>query len=394
MRNRRFLAILSAIGILLGLCGCAEVQIGGNSGTTPPANNTSPEQTIPTEPAPVVYTKKDLTFEDRGEGYAYTVPVSDDCFNFYNGKIPAELVTFTSSDETIAKVGKDGTVIPLVAGTITIKATYGEWEINAVVTCTFAETDLAFRDIGENYSYNLTIGAQPYQLYAGKIPASWVTFTSSDETIATVDEEGKVTAVAKGTAVITVKYDQWQKMAVVNCREYEPVYTKSDLTFKDHGYGYDYTVNLSEGRFEIYNGKIPVEKVTFASGNEAVATVGKDGVITLIKGGTATITAKYSSWTITATIRCQDDSAQSEYRKSDLTFVDNGFGYDYQLHYEDNGFRIYNGNIPTNKVTFTSSDESVAYVSADGKVYIVGTGVTTIKAQYNGWTITATVRIV
>lgn len=392
MRNRRFLAILSAIGILLGLCGCAEIQVGGNSGTTPPANNTSPEQTIPTEPAPVVYTKKDLTFEDRGEGYAYTVPVSDDCFNFYNGKIPAELVTFTSSDETIAKVGKDGTVIPLVAGTITIKATYGEWEINAVVTCTFAETDLAFRDIGENYSYNLTIGAQPYQLYAGKIPASWVTFTSSDETIATVDEEGKVTAVAKGTAVITVKYDQWQKMAVVNCREYEPVYTKSDLTFVDNGYDYDYTVNLSEGRFEIYNGKIPVEKVTFTSSKPSVATVAKDGKITLVSSGTATITAKYGDWSITATIRCLNDAPK--YTKSDLTFVDNGYGYDYMLTFEDNEFDIYNGKIPEGKVTFTSSDETVALVSSTGVIYIVDVGVVTITAQYNGWVITATVRVV
>ena len=392
MRNRRFLAILSVIGVLLGLCGCAGAGLDTNPGTAPSVNATNPEQTIPTEPAPVVYTKNDLTFEDRGNGYDYIVPVGDDCFNFYNGKIPAELVTFTSSDETIAKVGKDGTVIPLLGGTVTIQATYGEWKINAVVTCTYAETDLAFQNIGEAYSYNLTIGAQPYQLDAGKIPAAWVTFTSSDETVATVDEEGKVTAVAKGTAVITAKYDQWQIMAVVNCREYEPVYTKTDLTFKNNGYGYDYSVNLSAGRFVIYNGNIPAEKVTFTSSNTSVATVGKDGVITLISGGNATITAKYGEWTISGIVRCKDDSPS--YSKSDLTFVDNDYGYDYTLRYEDDGFVIYDGNIPAEKVTFTSSDETVAYITSEGKIRIAGTGVTTITAQYNSWTITATVRVV
>ena len=104
--------------------------------TVEPTQGTETEPTQGTETTPstpsATYTEDDLQFVDNGFGYEYSIPTSQGSFNPYNGNIPAELVTFTSSNESIGTVSADGTVTFLKAGMFEVTAKYGEFEIKCI----------------------------------------------------------------------------------------------------------------------------------------------------------------------------------------------------------------------------------------------------------------------
>ena len=114
-------------------------------------------------------------------------------------------VTFSSDDETIATVNENGDVTGLAAGTavITIAATDGSG-----VTGTFTVTvmnidveDITANDISIITGETATIN---YQVLPAQATDKSVSFTSADETIATVDGNGVVTGVAPGETTITI----------------------------------------------------------------------------------------------------------------------------------------------------------------------------------------------
>ena len=141
-----------------------------------------------------------------------------------------------------------------------------------------------------------------------------VAFESDDPTIATVDSTGKVVAVGRGVATITVTSGNLTAKCVITCnfempevnepeppQNDEPTYKKSDLTFKDFGFGMEATFPLNWGSVQLYTGKIPADLVTFTSNDASVITVSDEGVITFVGTGRAIITAKYKDWTISFT---------------------------------------------------------------------------------------------
>ena len=118
--------------------------------------------------------------------------------------------------------------------------------------------------------------------YAGGLSKTW---TSSNEKVATVDKNGKVTAKGGGTATITCNAGGQAvtcKVTVSNISSTaETIYTKNSVTLKVTGVS---------------------GAVTWSSSNTGVATVDSKGKVTGVKAGTATITAKVGSDTYTCKI--------------------------------------------------------------------------------------------
>ncbi|MDE6268331.1 MAG: Ig-like domain-containing protein, partial [Muribaculaceae bacterium] len=115
-------------------------------------------------------------------------------------------VTWSTSDEKIATVDAEGKVTAVSVGEVTITAVAnGDTDISAscavkvlpilVSAITLNETEVSLR---VNGSVTLTAEVAPNDATNGSI-----VWSTSDEKIATVDTEGKVTAVALGEAVIT-----------------------------------------------------------------------------------------------------------------------------------------------------------------------------------------------
>lgn len=116
-------------------------------------------------------------------------------------------VEFSSSDEKIVKINDDNELVPVSDGKATITATYDGMDATADVrvitpikTISFTSTNSTIR-VGKDLQMKLKI--TPSDAYIDTL-----TYTSSDEEIATVDHSGIVTGIAPGKVTITV-YDSY-----------------------------------------------------------------------------------------------------------------------------------------------------------------------------------------
>ena len=130
-------------------------------------------------------------------------------------------VFWVSMDERIATVDQSGNVTAVGAGTTTIHAVAtSNQDIFATCQVTAVAATVAVTGVSlDKTSLSLTEGASE-KLLATVSPANAtnksVTWSSSDDSVATVDANGKVTAVKAGTATITVRTVDGGKTATCN----------------------------------------------------------------------------------------------------------------------------------------------------------------------------------
>jgi uncharacterized protein YjdB len=118
-------------------------------------------------------------------------------------------VAWTTSDAAVATVDAAGVVTAVAAGTATITVTTTDGDFTATATITVEEEDeIAVTGVTLNETAVSLLVGQTVDLVATVAPAGAtntnVTWSSSDNAVATVSESGVVTAVAVGVATITV----------------------------------------------------------------------------------------------------------------------------------------------------------------------------------------------
>ena len=208
-------------------------------------------------------------------------------------------ITFTSSDETVAKVDKDGTVTALKTGECTIKAVASDGK-------TMAECKVKVVVLVEKITLNTTAFSlkkgQSSTIKATVTPENAtdkaVTWTSSDETVATVDKNGKVTSLKAGKTVIRATSSTQGVFAecTVNVKV-----DSTSVSFKDKEIVL-YCGDTKALTAEVLPKDNTNSGLTWTSDNEKVATV-KDGTVTALTAGTATITVKTADSGVTATCK-------------------------------------------------------------------------------------------
>jgi formylglycine-generating enzyme required for sulfatase activity len=116
-------------------------------------------------------------------------------------------ITWNSLNTAAATVDENGTVTGIAAGTAKITATTVDGGLKAVCSVTVSPTPVSLTEI--------TVSPSTLEIYTGGTGTLSVAFTptnatdqnltwsSSDKTVATVEESGLVTAVAEGSATIT-----------------------------------------------------------------------------------------------------------------------------------------------------------------------------------------------
>lgn len=111
-------------------------------------------------------------------------------------------VTFTSDNEKVATVNDKGLVTAVAEGTANITASVGNLTAKSVVTVSNSAPDVTLTVKTPTLTIEKGKTAQiDYTVTPADTP---VTFTSDKTDIATVDAQGVVTAVAAGSATITV----------------------------------------------------------------------------------------------------------------------------------------------------------------------------------------------
>ena len=141
---------------------------------------------------------------------------------------------------------------------------------------------------------NVVIGAQPSQLVATVVPANatnkTVAWSSSDESVASVDQNGLVTFKSVGKAVITAMAQDGSGVKATCSVEVSPVLV-SKLTLNVT----ELELNINEKSTltaTIEPTTATVKLLTWTSSDTSVATVDANGVVTAVAPGSAVITAK------------------------------------------------------------------------------------------------------
>lgn len=144
-------------------------------------------------------------------------------FTTANGKeASCRSAKITSSDTSVAVIDYNGSIIGKKVGTVTITITPNESGLAPKTLTITVKDDIPATDITGVANFSLPVGGHQY-IHAAVVPANatvqTVSFTSSDESVAFVDEWGEVLAKKAGTAEITVSAGSFQKTLTVTVNE-------------------------------------------------------------------------------------------------------------------------------------------------------------------------------
>ena len=276
-------------------------------------------------------------------------------------------VVFTSSDEKVATVTSDGIVKAVATGKATIKATTingksATCEVTVIVPAT---------KVFVNQNIKIVKG-KTLQLTASVLPADTtdkLTWESSNTSKVTVDANGKIKAVATGSAKITVTTDSGKK-ATCKVTVVKKAKKATKVTVKKA----PKTMNVGD----VKQLKVTVKPsgatdvVTFKSSKKSVISVAKNGVMTANKPGTAKITVKAGKKKATIKVTVKQPATDITLNKTEVTIK------------KGKTFKLKATLTPknsTDKVTYKSSKKNVATVDKKGVIKAKKKGTTTITVK-------------
>ena len=201
---------------------------------------------------------------------------------------PEITLTYTGKANDGTEV--NGTEVPSLAGTYIVTATIKDKNYSLKPEGSSAEFVVAKADPALSVSEvtDKDYGEETFRLNVSNKGDGLKTYASSDDKVATVDENGMVTIVGTGTATLTVSlaesanYTADQKEVTMTVRKLG----RSLVIDKP-----SYKVTYGAPAFKITaKAKDTESAIQFASDNKKVATVSEDGTVTIRNAGTAKIT--------------------------------------------------------------------------------------------------------
>ena len=209
--------------------------------------------------------------------------------NFLPEDATRKQVTWTSQAEQFATVDENGVVTGVARGNARILATVNDGSniranITVRVTQSAQEITLDKTELTVDVKRNAVVRATVMPKNADNKKVIW---TSSDESVATVNAQGRITGVALGDCEITcTSQDVATVMAKVTVHVQQPV---QKVTFDDAPAVYNGETAQLTWHIEPENASNP--KLAFKSNDERIATVDENGVITGVAGGDVYINA-------------------------------------------------------------------------------------------------------
>ncbi|MCI7356985.1 MAG: Ig-like domain-containing protein [Parabacteroides sp.] len=216
-----------------------------------------------------------------------------------------------------------------------------------------------------------------------------VTWESSNTEVATVDANGKVTAVGEGNATITVTTVDGSKTATCIVTVTVPV-TGVKLNKETLELFTDGSETLTA---TVEPGNATNKNVTWSSSDETIATVDNNGTVTAVGAGKATITATAGGITATCVVHVRKPATVEASGSTNLSFTTDrneftltAFVYGENLSQEPNCWEWTVANTDVVSLSDTPNLRSGSVASSRKAFTIKGTGTTTITATYDDGT--------
>ncbi len=290
-------------------------------------------------------------------------------------------VSYASEDESVATISSSGTVTLVGAGSTIMKAIFAGSTTYAASTVYYTLTVKKNPD-GISWSAStcsVTIGASDNTYPTLDNPGGQsITYSSGNTSVVTISKSGTITLVGAGTATITA--------TAAESSTYEAGSASYVLTVNHASAGISWSATSCEATYGESNSYPTLSNpnnlsVTYASGNESVATISSSGEIALVAAGTTTIKAifagsdAYAASTVSYTLTVSKGTPTLSWSSSSCTATLD----------ESNTFPTLAITPSGLSVTYSSSNTSVATVNtATGSVSLVSSGTTAITATFAG----------
>lgn len=292
------------------------------------------------------------------------------------------VLRFDSSDPLVVSVDQAGVIEALSAGSAQITVSAGSISAKCTVSVNVPLEGIALEQeqlqLEKGGSAQLELGLLPEN--TTETPA--ISYGSSNPAVAVVDEQGMVTAVGAGNAVIYANAGAYSDSC--NVQVTSPLQSisldKADVT-------------MWSGESTVLNvGYVPGDTtddraVTWVSSNPAVAAV-NGGIVQAVSDGTCTVTATVGRASASCIVRVATFVHVTRVSLSEAQVTLNSVGETRQL-----STSVAPANATSPAVTYSSSNAKVASVSAAGVVTAISGGTTVITATADGQTASCTVTV-
>ena len=243
-----------------------------------------------------------------------------------NDATDGDTMFWDTEDHDVATVN-NGIVTAVGKGTTNVIVKVGNCIAKLPVTVTVPVTGVEFDGIDE---VNLDLTTNPKYDLSGHVKlsptdaeAAGYNWKSDNPEVATVDENGVVTAVGKGTANITVEVSNHEATIPVNVKasvgsvSFDPDLKEVVLDTK-----VDTTEELKD--YLVFTPEDPdYTNMTWTSSDEKVATVDENGVVTAVGNGNAIITVNVDGKTATIPVSVTVPLENITVEKSEVTLYKN-----------------------------------------------------------------------
>ena len=278
-------------------------------------------------------------------------------------------VTWSSQNETVATVDSNGVVNAKGAGTAVIKAQVGKYTVTCEVTVKVPLTGISIKSnttLIKNQSETLVVTYNEEDTTDDKT----VIWESKDNTIATVDENGKVTGLKEGKTTIVAKVGKFVKECNVSVKEIKlrgiEINNKIDTLLKGQ-----------EVKLEVMytpENTTDDKKVQWMSSDEEIVTVDENGVVKGLKDGKATITATSGEYSDSYEIEIKEIQMTGMEIEAENTVIGAGKRLTLSIKFTP-------ANTTDNRnVRYISSNESILTVDENGVVTALKTGTAVVTA--------------
>ena len=293
-------------------------------------------------------------------------------------------ISWATSNPAIVSVDKEGNVKGVAVGTATVAASHGNLSDACKITVTASAVpvtsislDKTTLALAEQDTYQLTATVKP-----DNATDKTVTWSTANAAIATVSDNGLVTAVAEGTTTITAKAgDKTATCTVTVSKKVIPV-TSVTLNKTSLALTEQETFQLSA---TVSPDNATDKTVTWSSSNTAVATVSSNGLVTAVQEGSATITAKAGDKTATCTVTVS---------KKVIPVTSFTFGDDWFYVEKDHTLQLPFQSSPTDaNETLTWTSSAPSYVSVDQNGLVSGLKIGTVTITVKGSLVNATCKV-
>lgn len=202
-------------------------------------------------------------------------------------------VSWKSSDPSVLRVLSNGKVVAVGQGEAVITASIGEATSSVTITVTGeqpGESGLTGVSL-DRYTLTLYAGEEAEQLTATLKPEgteATIRWTSSNQTAATVSQDGKITPLSAGVTVVTAAAGDYRASCIVTVQPKRVRVTGIRFDEPTHTLMMGSTVTLQP---IIAPDDATVKNLTWVSSDEQTATVSRTGIVTALSVGETTITA-------------------------------------------------------------------------------------------------------